>query len=167
MKNNKLMFCLLIALIFSLSSIAFSQDTESIKLPEPQTDIGKPLMQVLKLRHSTREYNSKMLPYQEISNLLWAAWGINREESGRRTAPSMGNRQTIDIYVAKSGGLYLYNAQENALEIITDAECYPGIVTEKNLKIGDNVILHRDKIHMILNQEEFEKASEYFKGSEI
>ncbi|MFC1508854.1 SagB/ThcOx family dehydrogenase [Candidatus Omnitrophota bacterium] len=72
-------------------------------------------MQVLKARHSSREYSGKNLSKQILSNLLWAAWGVNRPGSGKRTAPSMGNRQTIDIYVANADGLYLFNAKENRL----------------------------------------------------
>jgi SagB-type dehydrogenase family enzyme len=122
MKFYRLTLCFILAFIVSESSLTFAQDREIIRLPEPQTEIGKPLMQALKLRHSTREYSSKKLPFQEISNLLWAAWGINRIESGRRTAPSMSNRQTIDIYVAFANGLYLYNAKENSLNKIIDKD---------------------------------------------
>jgi len=53
-----------------------------------------------------------------LSNLLWAAFGINRPDSGKRTAPTAMNMQEIDIYVATADGLYLYNAKENALEPI-------------------------------------------------
>ena len=111
---------LITVLIFSVlligSTITFSQELKPIKLLPPQTDIGKPLMQALKERKSTREYSSKKLPVQELSNLLWAAWGVNRPESGNRTAPSAMNTQEFDIYAATADGLYLYDAKEHILQ---------------------------------------------------
>ncbi|UCF06050.1 MAG: SagB/ThcOx family dehydrogenase, partial [bacterium] len=81
----------------------------------PRTDGGRPLMQVLAERHSSREYSTEKLPAQVLSDLLWAAFGINRPESGKRTAPSAVNWQEIDIYVATAEGLYLYDAKKHAL----------------------------------------------------
>jgi SagB-type dehydrogenase family enzyme len=96
----------------------FAQDSEYIQLPPPQTEIGRPLMQVLKLRQSSRDFDSKALPLQELSNLLWAADGINRAESGRRTAPSAMNWQEVDIYAFLEQGTYVYDAQSNSLKLI-------------------------------------------------
>ena len=87
-----------------------------IKLVKPQMQGGKPLMEALKDRKTTREYSDRELPEQVLSNLLWAAFGINREDSGKRTAPTAMNRQEIDIYVAMSDGLYLYDAKEHSLK---------------------------------------------------
>lgn len=87
-----------------------------IKLPPPQTEGGMPLMAALKARCTTRSFSSKPLPVQVLSNLLWAACGVNRPESGKRTAPTAMNMQEIDVYVALPEGLYLYNAKEHQLE---------------------------------------------------
>jgi len=81
----------------------------------PQTQGGKPLMQALQERKSSRDFSSKELPLQVLSDLLWAAFGINRPDSGGRTAPSAVNVQEIDIYVAKPEGLYVYDAKANML----------------------------------------------------
>ncbi len=92
--------------------------TEALKpvtLMKPQTDGGKPLMQVLKNRSSSRSFGSAKLAPQVLSNLLWAAFGVNRSDSGERTAPSAKNLQEIEIYVAMEDGLYLYNARTHAL----------------------------------------------------
>lgn len=89
-----------------------------IALPKPQTDGSKPLMQVLSERKSCREYSDKQLSKQTLSNLLWAAFGINREEGGKRTAPSAMNWQEIDIYVAMADGLYVYEAKGHSLRQI-------------------------------------------------
>jgi SagB-type dehydrogenase family enzyme len=95
-------------------ALAVAQELNPVPLPPPQTSGGRPLMQVLKDRHSTREFSNQKLSPQVLSNLLWAAFGVNRPD-GKRTAPSAGNSQEIDIYVATQDGLYLYDAKANAL----------------------------------------------------
>ena len=92
-----------------------AQEPKPIKLPAPQTEIGKPLMQALKLRQTSRSFDSKPLLLQELSNLLWAADGINRPDSGKRTAPSAVNWQEVDVYVALPEALYLYEAKPHRL----------------------------------------------------
>ena len=92
-----------------------AQELKPISLPAPQTDGGMPLMQALKQRKSGREFSSERIQPQVLSNLLWAAWGINRSD-GKRTAPSAVNRQEIDVYVTLADGLYLYNAKANQLD---------------------------------------------------
>ena len=89
-----------------------------VQLPKPQTNGGKPLMRVLNKRKSIREYSEKELSKQVLSNLLWAASGINRTDTGKRTAPSAMNWQEIDIYVATSNGFFLYDAQKHQLQTI-------------------------------------------------
>lgn len=86
-----------------------------IRLPSPQTTGGKPLMEALRDRKSSREFSPTPLSEQTLSNLLWAGFGINRPESGRRTAPSALNWQETDIYVFTEKGAYLYDAKTNAL----------------------------------------------------
>jgi len=107
--------------IISLAMTFFcsAQDLQSIHLPSPQTEIGKPLMQALALRQSSRSFDSKSLPPQDVSNLLWAADGINRTESGKRTAPSAMNWQEVDIYVMLKQGTFVYNAKTNSLDPIS------------------------------------------------
>ena len=91
---------------------------EPIQLPPPQTELGRPLMQVLVDRKSMRLFKDDKISLQDLSNLLWAAFGVNRPESGKRTAPSAMNWQEIDIYAATQEGLYLYDAKENLLKPI-------------------------------------------------
>ncbi len=105
---------LVVRCIFS-TTFVLADDLKSIQLPPPQTEIGKPLMQVLQQRQSSRSFDSKPLPRQELSNLLWAADGINRPDSGKRTAPSAMNWQEVDIYVALPEALYLYEAKTHTL----------------------------------------------------
>jgi len=90
-------------------------------LPKPDTSGGKPLMQALKERKSSREFRAENLSPQTLSNLLWAAFGVNRPD-GRRTAATARNVQDIDIYVFTSSGVYLYKAKEHALELVAEGD---------------------------------------------
>jgi SagB-type dehydrogenase family enzyme len=107
---------LLLAVLMIPVTLAFGEELKSIQLPKPQLDIGRPLMQVLKDRSSSRSFSTEKLPVQVLSNLLWAAFGINRPDTGHRTAPSARNWQEIDIYVAMADGLYLYDAKNHMLQ---------------------------------------------------
>ncbi len=89
---------------------------QNIKLPTPNKSGGKPLMTVLNERKSSRDFSEKSLPNQQLSNLLWAAWGYNRAD--KRTAPSSQNKQEMDIYVASASGWYLYDARKNELVLV-------------------------------------------------
>ena len=100
-------------LLIACAGVA-AQDLSPIKLPAPQTDGGKPLMQALKARQSAREFGTEKLAPQVLSNLLWAAWGLNRPD-GHRTAPSASNKQEIDVYVVMAEGAYIYDAKANVL----------------------------------------------------
>ena len=97
------------------ASCLLAQDLKPIPLPQPQTEGGRPLMQVLRERKTTRDFAADKLPQQLLSNLLWAAFGVNRPD-GKRTAPSAMNWQEMDIYVATGEGLFLYDAKGNRLE---------------------------------------------------
>jgi len=115
--NKKTTFFVAV-ITFLLSANLFAQEVKSIKLPQPDMQGGKPLMQALKERKSSRDFSPKKLSVQTISDLLWAAYGVNRAESKGRTAPSAMNIQEIDIYVALSSGLYLYDPFKNVLQLI-------------------------------------------------
>ncbi len=104
--------------VLTVPAASLGQGLKPIMLPAPQTGGGKPLMQALKDRHSTREFSPEKLPPQVLANLLWAAFGINRPDANKRTAPSAMNWQEIDVYVATAGGLYVYDAKGNKLDAI-------------------------------------------------
>ncbi len=110
--NHVLTTCLVIVSMFSFCR---ADDAKIMDLPEPRTTGGRPFMEVLRDRKSTREFSKKEIPIQVLSDMLWAAWGVNRPESGKRTAPSAVNWQEIDIYVASAKGLYVYDASEHSL----------------------------------------------------
>ncbi|MGV8058201.1 MAG: SagB/ThcOx family dehydrogenase [Smithellaceae bacterium] len=104
------------AVIFCFVSSAIAADLSPIKLPPPDLKGGKSLMQSLQERKTSRAFSIKKLSINVLSNLLWTASGINRPDSGKRTAPTARNWQEIDIYVAMEEGLYLYNAKAHALD---------------------------------------------------
>ncbi|MDD5427703.1 MAG: SagB/ThcOx family dehydrogenase [Candidatus Omnitrophica bacterium] len=107
--------CFTLAILAAYSAAVSAESAGSIKLPDPETQGGKPLMQALKERMSQRSFSSKDIPLQVMSDMLWAANGISRPATGLRTAPSARNMQEIDIYAAMASGLYLYDAKTNTL----------------------------------------------------
>lgn len=100
-----------------MPDIALSQESRSIRLVRPQASSGVDLIQALKSRRSTREFSARPLPEDVLSSLLWCAFGVNRPESGGRTAPSAHGWQEIDLYAALGGGLYRYDAGAHRLTL--------------------------------------------------
>jgi SagB-type dehydrogenase family enzyme len=82
-------------------------------------------MQALKARQTLREFSPERLPLRVLSNLLWAGFGVNRPDSGKRTAPSALNAQEVDLYAATSEGLYLYRAQDHTLQLVLAEDIRP------------------------------------------
>jgi len=111
-----------VLIIVSFIAVSWAAELSPIKLPPPNLSRGKSLMQSLQLRKSSRDFSTKKLPVEVLSNLLWAACGINRPEIGRRTAPSAVNWQEIDVYVAMADGLYLYSAKEHILKPVLNRD---------------------------------------------
>lgn len=92
-----------------------AQEMKTIKLNAPNKKRGEAVMKVLNDRQSIREYSTKEIDLQDLSDLLWAANGINRPD-GKRTAPSAKNVQDVDVYVVMKEGAYLYDAKAHALQ---------------------------------------------------
>ncbi len=119
MKNTLFFFAsVAIAVSFLCATVPLAETLKPIPLLKPRIEGGRPLMRVLKDRSSSRSFSPEKLPLQVLSDLLWAAFGVNRPESGKRTAPSAVNWQEIDIYVATVDGLYLYDAGGHRLQPI-------------------------------------------------
>lgn len=111
-----------------LSGMLFAQNVcalETKRLPDPQTIGGKPLMEALKDRKTARSFSDKPLERQVLSDMLWAAFGINRPAEGKRTAPTALNKQNIDVYVLDSAGVWRYDAAENALIPVLEKDVRP------------------------------------------
>jgi len=94
-----------------------SVNAQSINLPKPKISGGMPLHEALSKRETCRNFEKKELTLQQISDLLWAAFGINRPD-GKRTAPSAMNYQEIDLYVLLAKGSYRYHPKQNILEMV-------------------------------------------------
>lgn len=95
-----------------------SREVELVKLPAPDIRHGLSLMAALGDRHSAREFSPEALSVQTLSKLLWAAFGVNRPESGGRTAPSAQNWHEIDLYVATAEKLLVYDAPSHGLKLV-------------------------------------------------
>ena len=103
-----------------------AQELKPIQLPKPQMTAGMPLMQALAERKTTRAFLDKPMPQQTLSNLLWAAFGVNRSREVKpglgRTAPSAMNKQEIEIDVVLASGVYVYDAEANLLRPVAGGD---------------------------------------------
>jgi hypothetical protein len=102
------------AVLAAVATVAVAQEPKPLQLPLPRNQGGQPLFAALKERRSTREYSDRSLQVQILSDLLWAAFGINRP-SGDRTAPYWRHIMVIDIYVALADGVWLYEPRMHTL----------------------------------------------------
>jgi nitroreductase len=97
-----------------LPGTALAASSKRKNLPKAHTNGGKPIMEALAGRKSTRQFSSAPVSEQDLSNILWATWGINRQ-NGMRTAPSARNRQDATIYAALEDGVWEYDAKAQQL----------------------------------------------------
>ena len=107
-------FCVLFISLFAYSCLM----GQTLELPAPQKTGGMPLMEALAKRVTVRAFDTTDISLQQLSNLLWASFGVNRPD-GKRTAPSANNKQEVDIYVRLKKGAYVYDAQNNKLNQVT------------------------------------------------
>lgn len=94
---------------------------ETVFLPEARTN-KIPILKTIKARGSQRAFTKQKLTHQTLAEILWSAYGINRPESGKRTAPSSNNKQEIDIYAVMKKGTFLYNAHKHSLIKVSDKD---------------------------------------------
>jgi SagB-type dehydrogenase family enzyme len=104
-----------LGMVLPAGAITAAPAAPTVALPPAETGGGLPLMQAIARRRSERQFSPRKLAPQVLSNLLWAAFGVNRPDSGMRTAPSAHNAQEIDVYLAMEEGLYLYEPGAHAL----------------------------------------------------
>ncbi len=128
---------------------------QDIQLKKPNLQRGTTLMTALNDRASYRECSDKDLELQDLSDLLWAANGINRPESGKRTAPSAINAQDIDIYVLTKKAVYLYNAKENLLKEINKGDHRKAVAGQQ-----DFVMQFPVSLVMVSDNKSFSKMDE-------
>lgn len=120
---------------------------ERITLPAPDKTGGKPLMQALALRASNRAFSPQAISNQDLSNLLWAAWGVNRQD-GRRTVPTARNTQDAALFVARENGVWRYEGQTHQLVKVLDEDKRAGnfggapVVLVYAAKLGPHAGMH-------------------------
>ena len=133
------------SLIFSATVTA---QQPAIQLPKPAGSPGMPLMQALAKRQTTRAFADKPLPLQTLSNLLWAAFGINRPNEVKaglgRTAPSAMNKQEVELYVVLAQGVYVYEAEQNQLRPILSGDLRSKISTDAAVHAAVTIVYVAD-----------------------
>jgi len=126
---KKILITLTAILISSLSM--YSQELQEIKLNAPDKTRGSAVMKALSDRQSVREYDTKEISLQDLSDLLWAANGINRPDN-MRTAPSAMNRQEIDVYLINKEGAYLYDATDHVLKPVSSGDFRKAVAAQQD-----------------------------------
>ncbi|MBQ9073673.1 MAG: SagB/ThcOx family dehydrogenase [Muribaculaceae bacterium] len=121
---NKVLIPALVVAVLGIGAylaVTFTASAADIELPAPQTSGGMSLMDALANRKSTREFDpEKRLSEQQLSDLLWAACGFNRED--KLTVPTALNRQELSLYVIMTEGAYFYDNKANKLVLVTDED---------------------------------------------
>lgn len=143
--------------IIGLCVVCTQSYAGDISLPVPQKTGGMPLMEALNARQTQRTFSSRPLSEQQLADLLWAAFGINRE-NGKRTAPSARNMQEISIYVALPSGLYLYNAQQNALTQLSQEDIREKTGKQPFMKTAPICLIYVADYDRMKNESEFYSA---------
>ena len=134
------LFILAIMTMLSMSTMA--QNVQ--QLPTPKFDKksnGVSLVETLQRRESVREYSAEAITDQELSNILWAACGINRPDSKRLTSPTAMNAQDIIVYVCRADGAWRYDALQNSLTRITELDLRKAIGGRQEFAVNAPVCL--------------------------
>jgi hypothetical protein len=128
-----------------------AEPLEPIHLPPPKTSGGIPLMQALKNRMSTKEFTTQAIPREQVSNLLWAAFGINRPESGKRTAATAVDCQDIQIYVVFEKAAYVYEEKEHRLIPVANRDVRSLAATQGYAKVAPiNLVYVSDHVRSVV-----------------
>jgi nitroreductase len=136
------------------NSLPGEEAKTSIVLAKPDKTRGLPLMQALDVRASTLEWSAEELNLQDLSDLVWAANGVNRPAEGKRTASSAQNAQDIDVYVFMASGIYLYEASKHVLNLIVTGDYRP--LTGKT-EAPITIVLISDISRFVQGYEEYAK----------
>ncbi len=113
------------------AAAAAAQETKSITLNPPDTTRGLPFMKTVAVRASATQWSDKEISLQDLSDLLWAANGLNRPEQNKTTAPSAMNAHDVDIYVFMKDGAYLYDYKNHKLDLVVEGDYRSEIVRQR------------------------------------
>ena len=156
MKAKQSIQVLFFVFVFCLT--LFAADLAPIKLSAPDKERGFSFMKTVSVRASSREWDGKPLELKDLSDLLWAAFGINRPEKGMRTAPSYRDVQDISLYVLMKEGAYLYDPKENVLNPVAAGDFRPlAAMQQKTVKNAAAVIIMVSDLDKIQVKEKCEK----------
>lgn len=97
----------------------------TIELPAPDWEPARPLLKLLRARHSTREFSARSLEPNVLGSLLWAAFGVNREDSGGRTAPSAHDWREIEVFAVLANDTYRYDPPTHSLHLVKAGDLRP------------------------------------------
>ncbi|MBP3346275.1 MAG: nitroreductase family protein [Alphaproteobacteria bacterium] len=121
----------------SALSISFCAVAQEIKLPAPQTEGGMPLLNAVAARKTTREFSTRPIDAQTLSEILWTAWGLTHD--GKHSIPTSQNKQNLKVYVLQADGVWLYNPEKNTIENISKKDVRSILNTQAFVK---NAPLH-------------------------
>ena len=110
-----------LAVVFTVNLVQ-SQELETIKLPTVNKNRGSSLMDALSKKASAQSFSDKDLSMQDLSDLLWAAAGINRPDNKKRTYSSAMNTQDVEVYVFMKDGVYIYDYTNHALNPVISGD---------------------------------------------
>lgn len=146
-----------LAVLF-LFSCNKSKTISSDEFPKPENTGGMPLMTALSKRESIREFKAEDLSQKTLSNLLWAANGVNRPLTNGRTAPSANNKQEIEIYVANKKGVFFYDALKHQLNKVNGNDIRSKIGKQDYVETAPTILIlvaniektsHPDSLQMV------------------
>lgn len=123
---------LFLSILVSISVKLSAQELASIELSPPDKTRGLPFMQALAVKASATEWSSQELSAQDLSDLLWAANGLNRPEDNKTTASSALNAHDVDIFVITKDGVFVYDFKNHILSAIRAGDFRHEIITRRN-----------------------------------
>ena len=124
----------------SLFTLCLTVAGADIALEKPRKSLGVDIMDALQMRKSTKSYSTKEISIRDLSNLLWAANGVNRK-SGKRTAPSSYGRHYTDLYVVSKQGVYFYDPVKHGLSLVTNENLKNRIANQKYVEGASHIIV--------------------------
>ena len=126
----KTIFALALACCTFAFATARPELAKTIKFDAPPKALKADVMDALQNRKSAKSFTEKVVSFKEIGNILWAANGINRPESGDRTAPSALNQQDVELYVFTTQAAYKYDPKAHAMNLVVEGD-HPALFTER------------------------------------
>ena len=142
-----------------LAAVAVNMNAQEVKqLPQPDMQLGVTLTEALQKRRSDREYNAdRDITDQQLSQILWAACGVNRPDKKLLTIPTAINAQDIQVYVCRKDGVALYQPYDNTLKKVSSEDIRPLLAErQQNMKNAPVFLL------IVSDQEKFRHNAEVY-----